>query len=203
MTSGTTSPPPTGPGAPTVPEVDAPDAGRDLVGDLTRWLAEQRADAAAAARARERWLRQAADEEAVVAGVLLDLAERAEVVVAQGVAGRSHRGRVRGVGEDFVALRTASTDVLLPYASVLAIRAEGRALGGSDRARTLDLTFAEAIAAIAPERPRVLVVGRDGAGLSGELRSAGRDVLTLRLADGAGTVYVPVAALAELAVVEV
>lgn len=183
-------------------DTPGPAGGGDLVADLTRWLAEQRADAAAAARARERWLRQAADEEAVVAGVLLDLAERADAVVAQGVAGRSHRGRVRGVGEDFVALRTASSDVLLPYSSVLAIRAEGRPLGGSDRARTLDLTFAEAVAAIAAERPRVLVVGRDGAGLAGELRSAGRDVLTLRLADGAGTVYVPVAALAELTVVE-
>ena len=181
-------------------EDDGPSAG-DLVGDLTRWLAEQRADAAAAARARERWLRQAAEEEALVAGVLLDLAERAAVVAIQGVAGRTHRGRVRGVGEDFVALRTARADVLLPYDAIVAIRPEGRAPGGADRAQALDLSLAEAVAAVAGSRPRVLVIGRDGSGLAGQLRSVGRDVLVLRLAEAAaGVAYVPLASVAELTV---
>lgn len=171
----------------------------DLVGDITRWLAEQRADAAAASRARERWLRQAADEEAVVAGVLLDLAERAATVVVQGVANRTHRGVVRAVGEDFVALRTGTGDVLVPFDAVVAVRAEGAA-GGGERAHALDVSFAEAVAAIGGDRPRVLVVARDGSGLSGELRSVGRDVATLRLADA--TYYVPLASVAELAIVE-
>jgi hypothetical protein len=171
----------------------------DLVGDITRWLAEQRADAAAASRARERWLRQAADEEAVIAGVLLDLAERAATVVVQGVANRTHRGVVRAVGEDFVALRTGTGDVLVPFDAVVAVRAEGAA-GGGERAHALDVSFAEAVAAIGGDRPRVLVVARDGSGLSGELRSVGRDVATLRLADA--TYYVPLASVAELAIVE-
>lgn len=171
----------------------------DLVGDITRWLAEQRADAAAASRARERWLRQAADEEAVVAGVLLDLAERAATVVVQGVANRTHRGVVRAVGEDFVALRTGTGDVLLPFDAMVAVRAEGAA-GGGERAHALDVSFAEAVAAVGGDRPRVLVVARDGSGLSGELRSVGRDVATLRLADA--TYYVPLASVAELAIVE-
>jgi hypothetical protein len=181
--------------------VDAPPPG-DLVGDLTRWLAEQRADAAAAARARERWLRQAADEDALLSGVLLDLAERGATVVVQGTTGRTHRGQVRGVGEDFLALRTAQADVLLRHDAVVAIRADGVPVGGSDRAHALDLGLGEAVAALAGERPRVLLVTRDGTGLAGELRSAGRDVLTLRLDDGAGTVYVPLAALAEVTVTE-
>jgi hypothetical protein len=174
----------------------------DLVGDITRWLAEQRADAAAASRARERWLRQAADEEALVAGVLLDLAERAATVVVQGVASRTHRGVVRAVGEDFVALRTGRTDALLPFDAIVAIRAEGAPTGGGERAHALDIGFAEAVAAIAGDRPRVLVVTRDGSGLSGELRSVGRDVAALRLGDGEGTSYVPLASMAELAIVE-
>jgi hypothetical protein len=171
----------------------------DLVGDITRWLAEQRADAAAASRARERWLRQAADEEALVAGVLLDLAERAATVVVQGVAGRTHRGVVRAVGEDFVALRTGGGDVLLPFDAIGALRADGGPTGGGDRAHALDIAFAEAVAAVSGDRPRVLVVSRDGSGLSGELRSVGRDVATLRLADA--TYYVPLASVAELAIV--
>ncbi|HXH57916.1 hypothetical protein [Iamia sp.] len=172
--------------------------GEDLVAELTRYLAEQRVDAAAAARARERWLRQAADEEALVAGVLLDVAERAELVVIQGVSGRTHRGTVRGVGEDFVAVRTGRSDVLLPYDAIVAIRPEGRPRGGADRAQALDLAFAEALSALVGERPRVLVVSRDGTGLSGDLRAVGRDVLTLRIAEADGTVYVPIAALAEV-----
>lgn len=181
--------------------MDAPPPG-DLVGDLTRWLAEQRADAAAAARTRERWLRQAAEEDTLLAGVLLDLSERGATVVVHGVSGRTHRGQVRGVGEDFVAVRTAQADVLLRHDAVVAIRADGVPVGGSDRAHALDLGLAEAVAALAGERPRVLVVTTDGTGMAGELRSAGRDLLTLRLDDGAGTVYVPLASLAEVAVTE-
>lgn len=171
----------------------------DLVGDITRWLAEQRADAAAASRARERWLRQAAAEEMVVAGVLLDLAERAATVVLQGVAGRTHRGVVRAVGEDFVALRTGTGDVLLPFDAITTIRAEGAPTGGGERAPALDVGFAEAVAAIGGDRPRVLVVARDGSGLSGELRAVGRDVATVRVAET--TCYVPLASVAELAIV--
>jgi hypothetical protein len=174
----------------------------DLVAELARYLAEQRVDAAAAARARERWLRQAAEEEGRVAGVLLDLAERAEVVVVQGVAGRTHRGRVRGVGEDFAALRTGAGDVLVPYASMAAIRPEGQPVAGSDRAQALDLTLAEALAAIAGDRPRVLVVSRDGTGLAGEVRAVGVDVVTLRLAETGTTVYVPLASVGEITVTD-
>lgn len=183
-----------GGGAPGPPE------GIDVVAGLTRWLATERADAAAAARARERWLRQAAEEEATVAGTLLDLAERADVVVLQGPAGRTHRGRVRAVGEDFVALRTATADVLVRVDVVLAIRGEGRPPSGADRSPALPLGLAEAVAALAGDRPRVRLAAVDGRSLAGELRTVGRDVATLRADDGT-TVFVPLAAVAELAVV--
>lgn len=177
--------------------------GDDLVGELTRWLANSRADAAAASRARERWLRQQAEEEALFAGTLLDLAERNQPVVIQVAAGRRHRGRVRAVAGDFLALRTEEgVDVLLSYEGIVAVRANGtEAPLAGDRARALDMTLIEAVAALAAERPRVLVVTRDGAGLSGELRAVGRDVLALRLdGEDRATSYVPVRAVAEVTI---
>lgn len=178
----------------------APDPGSDLVGALTRYLAEQRADAAASSRARERWLRQAADEDATLAGVLVDLAERAEAVAVRTLTGRTHRGQVRAVGEDFVALATGAGDVLVRHGALASVRPEGTVVHGSARTEALALAFLEALAVVAGERPRVLAVGRDGAVTAGELRSVGRDVLVLRQDDAQGTVYVPVEALAEVVV---
>ncbi len=173
----------------------------DLVADLTRWLADVRADAAAASRARERWLRQAAEEEAMFAGILLDLAERDMSVVVAVAGNRSHRGAVRAVAEDFCALRTADGgDVLLRYDGISSVRPHGHPEGHTgERAQALDMTFNEAAVALAGDRPRVLVIALDGTGLSGELRAVGRDVLTLRL-DGEtrATSYVPLASVAEL-----
>ena len=55
--------------------------GDDLLARLDRWVSDARSDEAAAARARERWLKQAADESATFSGVLFDLAERGAPVV--------------------------------------------------------------------------------------------------------------------------
>lgn len=178
----------------------SPDPGHDLVGALTRYLAEERVDAAASARSREWWLRQAADEDATLVGVLVDLAERAEVVAIRTLAGRTHRGQVGAVGEDFVALATGAVDVFVRLDALAAVRPGGTLVRGSDRPRALALTLAEALAVLAGDRPDVLAVGRDGVGTAGELRSVGRDVLTLRLAEAQGTVYLPVAAVAEVVV---
>ncbi len=176
----------------------------DLVADLTRWLADVRVDAAAASRARERWLRQAAEEEAMFAGILLDLAERDISVVAAVAGNHSHRGVVRAVAEDFCALRTVDGgDVLLRYDGISSVRPHGRPEGHTgDRAQALDMTFNEAALALAGDRPRILVIALDGTGLSGELRAAGRDVLTLRLdGESRATSYVPLASVAELSMV--
>ncbi len=184
----------------------APGDGDDIVAGLTRWLAEQRADAAAAARARERWLRQAAAEDATVAGVLLDIAERGDEVIATGIGGRVHRGAVRAIGEDFVVLRTAASDALVRVDALSTIRAE-RSFGdaapveGSTRPPALAIGFGDALGAVAVDRPRVVVVARDGRSVSGELRHVGLDVATMRLDDGGGTAFVPLAALAEARVV--
>lgn len=176
--------------------------GADLVARLARWVAEAAVDEAAAARSRERWLRRAAGEEATFAGVLLDLAERGSTVVVTGRAGRRHRGTVGAVGHDFAALRlSGASDVLVAFAGVASVRASRRsepAVG--DRPVAIDVGLAEALAAVADDRPRVLIVTTvDADGLAGDLLAVGRDVLTLRL-EGAdrAPAYVPMATLAEL-----
>lgn len=172
-----------------------------LLARLDRWVAEARVDAAAAERARERWLRQIADESATFTGLLLDLAERGLPVVAQGRGRRRNRGTISAVGADFVAMRAApGTDVLLAFGAIASVRPDDRAGGPTgDRATSFDLGLAEAIAAIAADRPRVLVVTMaDGEGVAGELRSVGRDLVALRLDGGAGSAYVPIASIAEL-----
>jgi hypothetical protein len=176
--------------------------GQDLVADLTRWLAEQRVDAASAARAREHWLRQAAEEESLLAGVLLDLAEQGDTIVMQGISGRTHRGQVRGVGVDFLALRTGTVEVLLPYDAVVTIRPWDHQPQGATRTEALEMHLSDALAVIATGRPRVLVVSRDGTSLAGELRSVGRDLVTLKLAGAAGVAYVPMASIAEVTLAE-
>lgn len=173
-----------------------------LVGELTRWLADSRVDAAATSRARERWLRQQAGEEALFAGVLLDLAERGSMVLVHAAGSRRHRGRVRAVADDFCALRSEEgADVLLAYNGIVSVQPHGEALVATgDRPSALDMTLGEALAAMVGDRPRVLVVTHDGAGMAGELRAVGRDVVTLRPDGDARVSYVPLRAVAEVSI---
>jgi hypothetical protein len=176
--------------------------GPDLLGRLAAWAAAAAADEAIAARSRERWLVTAAGEDATFAGVLLDLAERGAPVVVAGAHRRRHRGVIAGVGADFVVVRGADgTQVLLTHTGIASLRPEPRAApAAGDRPVLVDVGFAEALAALAGERPRVLAVTTvDADGVAGELRSVGRDVAVLRL-DGStrATVYVPLATVAEL-----
>jgi hypothetical protein len=176
--------------------------GPDLVARLSAWVASSAADEAAAARSRERWLRTAAEESATFAGVLVDLAERGAPVLVAGRAGRRHRGVVRAVGDGFLVLVLADgSHVLLATAGVAWVRAEHRADAATgDRAVDLPMGLADALAALAEDRPRVLVVTTaDDDGLAGELRAAGVDVLTLEL-DGPDRppAYVPLATVAEV-----
>lgn len=178
-----------------------PERSANLVADLTRWLADQRVDAAAAARSRERWLRQQAGEEARFAGVLLDLAERGMPVLVASAGDRRWRGRVSAVGSDFVAVRgTDGADALVALDAVGAVRAIGAPqLTGGDRGGSIDMSLAEALLAMAADRPRVVLVAA-GVATAGELRAVGSDVVTVR-ADGEGTtVYVPVASLQSVTV---
>jgi hypothetical protein len=89
---------------------------------IDRWVAEGRVDEAARRRARERWLRHQAEEDATVAGVLADVAERGAPVTVHARGGRRHRGEVRALGRDFVAIRSATADVVVALAAVTSVR---------------------------------------------------------------------------------
>ena len=65
-------------------------------------------EGAAQARSRERWLRQQAEEGAELAGTLVDMAERGDVVGIRTVAGRRHQGTLAAVATDFVVVRSAA-----------------------------------------------------------------------------------------------
>jgi hypothetical protein len=194
--------------------------GHDLSARLERWAAEVRVDHAARQRTQERWLRRQAAEEASLAGVLADLAERGEPVVVRTRAGRQHRGVVRAVGADFLALAAGdaaagaaagagagasrAADVLVALAAVASLRTgPGPAPATGDRPAAAGggLRLADVLAGLAAERDRVVIASLDGRdAVAGEIRAVGADVAVVRLEGGGGTAYVPLGAVAEVTV---
>ena len=164
---------------------------------LERWAADAAVDEAARQRARERWLRIQAEEEASLAGTLLDLAERGRPVVLE-VGAHRVRGRLAGLGADFVAVRSDRDQGVLARTSAIdVVRAEpgARAVVG-DRTAVVDAGLAGVLAPLAAERPEVLVRTRGAAVVRGELRSAGLDVVQLRVGGDPPTpAWVPVGAI--------
>jgi hypothetical protein len=177
--------------------------------DVERWAAEARARDAADARARERWLRRSAEEEAEFAGVLLDLAERDVIAVITTSSGRRHPGRVAALGADFVAVRTdgnRTTLVALSAVASVQVKGLGPATAGRDRqpgeGRSVAVSMVDVLAHAAGRRPRVHV-HCDAATLAGELRSVGTDVVTLRTdGDPSGQAYVSLASVSEISLLD-
>jgi hypothetical protein len=164
---------------------------------LERWAADAMVDEAARARTRQRWLRIQAEEESSTLGALLDLAERRRPV-ALDVGNHRVRGALVGIGADFLALRSdLGQHVLVRTDAVDVIRAEpgDRGVVG-DRAVLVEVTLAAVVGPVAADRPEVLVRTRSGQVVRGELRSAGTDVVRLRVdGDPPAPVWVPLAAV--------
>jgi hypothetical protein len=180
-------------------------AGGDLAARLERWAAEARVDEAVRVRTRERWLRRQAEEESTVAGSLANLLERAAPVTVHTQARRQHRGEIRGVGVDFVALGGLGSEVVVALGAVTSLRTlpgEPAVLGDRAVARsTRSLRLSEVIAGLADEREPVLVVTRDAEAMTGVLRSVGQDVAVLRGAGKPpGMCYLPLAAISEIVI---
>lgn len=179
-----------------------PFGGRDLMDALARWAAEARVDEAAAARSRERWLRQQAAEETTFASVVADLSERDRPVLVHTTNSRRHRGRLTALGVDFLGIRTdAGADVLVSLAAVTAIRTQPREQRAhSGRFVELRLHLADAVAAMAAERPRVVIGTNADDTFNGDLTAVGQDVVTLRIdGDTRASVYVPLTAIVDIA----
>lgn len=170
-----------------------------LDAELRRFTDDARASASADARRREASLRRQAAEEGTMAGVLLDLAERDQLVSLVTVAGRTLRGLIRTVGVDFVGLRgPAGEGSLVPMASITAVRTEpdaGPSVG--DRVVEVDSPLRGVLADLATQRPWVAVHTRAADSMSGQLSGVGRDVLSVR-GENANTIYVPLTAIADI-----
>jgi hypothetical protein len=168
------------------------------VRELEDLLADGRADDAASERQRTRLLRQISEEEATLAGLLLDLAERATSVTMETAGAGSHRGVVRMVAKDFCVVATDVGDVWLTFAGLTVVRPHPgeRHPPASGQRAAVDIGLAEALGRVVGERPPIRVIAAGGQRVAGELRSAGIDVLSIRI-DGpeAGVVYVPVSSV--------
>ena len=165
---------------------DDGDLNGDLARDLDAWAAGARAQDAAAARVRQRWLRQQAVEQSDFVSLLVELRERATPTTVTTSGGRTHRGRIAVVGRDCVVLLTSrGRTVVLAASAVLAVRAD------DDRSITLTVdtrppgseTMAELVRRAAVDRPHVTVHAVGTAEpLVGELQACGLDVVALLLA---------------------
>jgi small nuclear ribonucleoprotein (snRNP)-like protein len=193
-------PEPPGPPAPGAPEPATESVGPTGIDGLEAWVASIRVEDAARTRSRRHWLERQAEEEASIAGVLVDLAERGHPVVLALRHGRRLRGRVQLVGSDVVALRTPSgQEVLVRSSTVSWITAEpGSPPVRGARALRTRATFAEALRELAAVRPRVTVVTTGGDTLVGVLRGVGTDLAVLRLDGDGGEAYVALYSLAEV-----
>lgn len=170
--------------------------------DLDAWLAGLRAGEEAGSRRRQRSLQQQVSEEASFRGVLVDLADHRRSVAVDTVVG-SRPLELRGVGIDFCAGIDRGRWVLVALHAVAAVRPLGGGLDlpGGSRAVGVDATLLEALADLLGDRPRVAATLVSGEPVTGELRSVGTDVVTLR-ADGdpARAVHLSTAHLVELVV---
>ena len=152
----------------------------DPLAGLNRWVAEGSVDAAARARARQRWLERQASEEATISGVLMDLAERGCRLAITTTAGYHCCGVAVAVGANFVIIREARLgDIVVPLPRLATVRAApGEGAPTGDRPLGLEMMLADALVELAADRPMVLAsVGNED--IRGELRSAGFDVAAI------------------------
>jgi len=174
----------------------------DALHALTRWVAETQVDDAIELRRRSAWLRRQADEEATLAGVLVDLAEQGRPVTLHVANGRRHRGRIVTVGADVVELQSSvGEQVIVALDALDSVRPQADGDGVSGSPVITGVSLVEVVGRLAERRERVLVVARNGEATSGELTAVGRDVLTLAL-DGGGVAYLSLLVLAEVSGLE-
>jgi hypothetical protein len=176
-----------------------------LLAELEAWVSAASADAAVDGRRRTRGLVAQAAEEANLAGVLLDLAERDARVVVATTSARQHRGAIVLVGLDVVVVATEPGGMALVRSGAIATvrTAPGSPAVMGDRAARLRVGWAEALAVLAADRPRVRIGLAGGATCTGELRSVGTDVATVRLDGDGARVYVALDAIADVVVDDV
>jgi len=180
----------------TLPVVDRELADADVVEFLDR----ARADDAAQARSRRRWLRHQAEEGATLVGTLVDLAERAATVVLATTGGRRWTGRLVDVVDDALVLEAPGARVLVATWALASVRVpDGGAPADGARAPATRTSLLDLLAVATEERREIVVHPGAGEAVRGRLLAVGVDVLTVRSAAG-GTTYVAATSVSEAAV---
>ena len=179
------------------------------VGDEHEWdrfAADARQEEAAASRAREGWLRQAAGDDATLSGTLLDLAERGAPAMLTLRSGRRHRVAVWRVAADCVAVRHDDgrvSWVALHAIAVVGGEPGGRAVPVGTRSAESDVTFVDVLSDLVADQATVaLFVGDMTDALRGRLVGGGRDVVRVAIAGPTPEVVVAVQAVSEVALVD-
>ena len=150
-----------------------------LRGAMAGWAADERTDHAARGRSRAGWLRRQAAEAATLAGVLIDLAERAAPVTLETEAG-PYEGYVEVVTTRVCVLRREDGGAtLVALAAVTALHGQD-ALATGDRAPALELDMAGALSALCADRSAVTIALVGGGQVTGALETVGAELLSLK-----------------------
>lgn len=181
---------------------------------LQRFRDDVLRSSAEASRTRNRWLRQRAEEEIGLAGVLRGMSELMADVVVTTRNGVVHRGRVSAVCRDFVVMSTGAhptllvvTDAITTLRTAPGAAAPPMADPGGHRRRhpprehAYAVSLAEVLSGMAGDRPDVLIsaIGEEG-GIAGRLTSAGHDLIGIRpFTDETMAVYIAISALMTVA----
>ena len=175
--------------------MDSSSGSARLDAELRELTDRQRADDAAAARRQEAWLRRQSTESGTFRGVLLDLAERQALVAVTTVDRSLIRGVIRTLGRDFVSVRIPGVGAsLVALSAVTSVRSEpGSPTSSGDRTIEVSASLGAVLAEMATDHPAISVHTTAGDRVEGELRSAGQDLVTLRV--GGSATYLPLQAI--------
>lgn len=197
-----------GPGGLPLPDLSVPDDPGDLEAAVSRWAADEEEREIARIRSSTRRLAEEAAGERDLPGVLRHLELDGVPLRVTSAPGRSHRGVLRAVGDDYLALATERAWGLVALRVVAAVRVDAGPAGGwapgPDWSELPPERLADAVERLAGQDLPVRVhTGGDTVGTVGELSAVGADHLQLACDPGpplraAGTVYVPLGSLAEL-----
>ena len=170
--------------------------------DLTALLDAERGAQAARERSQERWLRQAALEEARLAGVLLDAAEQRLSVTVTTVSGRRHIGVVAMVGQDCCGMVTSGGTRTYVRTAAITVVQHDRLLrpvpAAADRPAPVPTRLTDLLADLVDERPVVAFVSAGGTeAVVGRLLAVGVDVATVEIDERRAVAYVALDSVTE------
>lgn len=182
--------------------LDADDAtGGTSDRELQDLIDHERRDDAVDLRRRAHWLERQAAAGATLAGLLVDLGERAQLVAVTSGSARQVRGVVVTLGTDFCGLRCANGErAMVALAAIGTVRPEpgtGHPVG--DRTVHHAASLAGELAELAAGSPSVSVHTATGEAVTGELRAVGVDLLTVVSVTTGDAISVPLANVADIA----